>query len=217
MKDLFLAARAHLSLDAIHHPRIAVSIGRLLALAFTICFLTGIFSHFLQHPLPFMVQPTRPVDLYRFTQGAHVLTGILSIPLLLAKLRVVYPLLFRFPPLDGFGHFLERASITLLVSTSIVQVAIGLMDSYEFYPFPFNFLQVHYALAYVIMGSLLIHIGMKLPVIRRWWRKKDSLDEQGELLAVHEGEGELGRAVEHVELSGISGKAQRWLDGKARR
>lgn len=216
MKAYFLAARGHLSIDAIHHPRIAISIGRLLALVFTICFFTGIFSHFLQHPLPFMATPSRPVDLYRFTQGAHVLAGIVAIPLLLAKLRVVYPLLFRFPPLDGFGHFLERASIALLVSSSLVQVFIGLMDSYEYYPFPFNFLQVHYTLAYVIMGSLLVHIGMKLPVIRRWWRRKASIDSLGNLLPVAEGEGELGRPVERVELRGLTGLAQRWLDGKVK-
>ena len=43
------------------NPRTAVALGRLLGAAFIICFLTGIYSHFIQDPLPGMQFLTRPV------------------------------------------------------------------------------------------------------------------------------------------------------------
>ena len=63
-----LAARLQRILHQIRHrwprlpatPRHAVVIGRLLAVAFLTCFATGLYSHFLQDPLPWMVFPTGP-------------------------------------------------------------------------------------------------------------------------------------------------------------
>ena len=56
------------------NPRAAVVIGRLLAVAFLLCFGTGLYSHFLQDPLPWMSFPTRPLWLYQVTQSRiHVL------------------------------------------------------------------------------------------------------------------------------------------------
>lgn len=123
--------------------RTTVVIGRLLGAGFVICFLTGLYSHFLQDPLPGMRFPTRPLSLYRVTQGLHVATGIACIPLLLAKLWTVYPLLFAFPPIRTVRQALERASIGLLVSASLVQLAIGLLNTYQWHPFPFVLRSVH--------------------------------------------------------------------------
>ena len=166
------------------NPRMAVVIGRLLAIAFLLCFATGIYSHFLQDPLPWMVFPTRPVNLYQVSQGVHITAGILCFPLLFAKLYIVFPELFQTPSVKSFPHFLERASIALFVSSSIVQIVIGLLNTYQWYElFPFPFRQTHYALSFVIIGSLAIHIAVKLDVIAKHWRKRDSvlLDESAPL------------------------------------
>ena len=153
-------------------PRMAVVIGRLLAIAFLLCFGTGIYSHFLQDPLPWMVFTTRPVFLYQLTQGVHITAGILCFPLLLAKLYIVFPQLFQTPSVKSFPHLLERASIALFVSASIVQIVTGLLNTYQWYAlFPFPFRQTHYALSFVIIGSLAIHIAIKLDVIAKHWRK----------------------------------------------
>jgi hypothetical protein len=153
-------------------PRMAVVIGRLLAIAFLLCFGTGVYSHFLQDPLPWMAFPTRPTWLYQLTQGVHITAGILCFPLLFAKLYSVFPGLFQTPAIRSFPHFLERASIALFVSASLVQIVTGLLNTYQWYAlFPFPFRQTHYALSYVIIGSLAIHIAVKLPVIQRYWRK----------------------------------------------
>lgn len=156
-------------------PRTAVVLGRLLAFAFLLCFGTGIFSHFLQNPLPWMHFPTRPVFLYQVTQGIHITAGILCFPLIFGKLYAVFPELFQTPPVRSFPHFLERASITVFVASSLVQIVIGMLNTFQWYAlFPFPFRQTHYALSYVIIGSLAIHIAVKLPVIARYWRKGDA-------------------------------------------
>jgi hypothetical protein len=181
MQRLLYALRQELIAPS-RNPRTAVVIGRLLGAAFVICFLTGLYSHFIQDPLPGMHFLTRPVWLYQVTQGIHITTGILCFPLIFAKLYAIYPLLFQTPPVKGFLHLLERASITLFVASSLVEIVIGLLNTYQWYKlFPFPFRQTHYALAFIIIGSLAIHIGVKLPIITRYWRKKDAYDEAGEV------------------------------------
>ncbi|SDH72440.1 MULTISPECIES: hypothetical protein [unclassified Leifsonia] len=157
--------------------RTTVVIGRLLATAFLVCFLTGLYSHLLQEPLPGMRFPTWP-GVYAFTQGLHVSVGIAIFPLLLGKLWTVYPRLFLWPPVRSARELLERASIALLVSSALLEPAIGLVNTYQWYPWPFPFRQTHYALAWVIVGSLAIHIAVKLPMIVRFWRRRSTATDR---------------------------------------
>lgn len=185
--------------DPVKSPRTTVIIGRLLGIAFTVCFLTGIYSHILQeypHWLPF----PRPISLYRVTQGLHVITGIASIPLLLAKLWTVFPRLFETPPVKSVLHALERAAIAVLIGASLVEVAIGLMNTFQLYAlFPFPFRQTHFALAWVIMGALAIHIAVKLPMIVRYWSARSAALADGDTLDGEplptEGESRRGRVL----------------------
>jgi len=181
MRRLLLEARHALATPS-RNPRMAVVIGRLLGAAFLLCFGTGLYSHFLQDPLPWMVFAPRPFWLYQISQGIHITAGIACFPLLLAKLYVVFPDLFTYPPIKNFAGFLERASIAVFVSSSLVQIVIGLFDTFQWYPFPFNFRQVHFALSFVIIGSLAIHIAVKLPLISRYWTHAKSYDAAGDLV-----------------------------------
>ena len=92
----------------LHDERVAARLGRWLGVLFAIAFLTGLASHFLQHPTGWFVWPTRPVNLYRFTQGLHVAAGTAAIPVLVAKLYTVYPRLFAWPPFASIAHAVER-------------------------------------------------------------------------------------------------------------
>ncbi len=201
------------------NTRSAVVLGRLLGIAFLICFGTGVYSHFLQDPLPWMRFPTFPTQLYQFTQGLHITAGIACFPLILGKLYTVYPQLFQTPPIRGFGHLLERASIALFVGSSLVQLAIGMLNTYQWYPFPFGFKQVHYALSFVIIGSLAIHIGVKLPLIQRYWRRRS--DATRELLARNSddlldpvpGAPAGSSPTPDPQLAGgVTGRVFRWID-----
>ncbi len=156
----------------VRSKRLTVVLGRWLGTSFLICFATGLFSHLLQNPPAWMFYPTWPLWIYQLTQGLHVTTGIAAIPLLLAKLWSVYPLLLQWPPFKSLLQVLERASIAIFVSASLVELATGLLNSYKWYPWAFPFRQTHYWLAWVIVGSLALHIAVKLPVITRHWSRK---------------------------------------------
>jgi len=187
----------------------ATVLGRLLATAFIICFGTGLYSHFLQQPLPWMHFSTWPPNGYQLTQGIHITAGIACFPLLLAKLYTIYPQLFQAPPVRNILHFIERASITIFVAASIVEIVTGLINTYQWYPWPFPFKQVHFALSFVIIGSLAVHIAFKLPIITRYWRKKNSYDESGALVLDEEDqppENASGR------VGGLTGTVMRWID-----
>ncbi len=193
--------------------------GRLLGIAFLACFVTGILSHYLQEPLGWMVFATRPVWLYQVSQGIHITAGILCFPLILGKLHAIYPTLFQTPPIKSIGHLLERASIALLVAASLVQITIGLLNTYQVYfVFPFPFKQTHYALSFVVMGALAIHIAVKLPVITRYWRKQDSFDDDGVPVPLDEPEqvpdanGTVDAPEREPASSGLTGRLFRWID-----
>jgi hypothetical protein len=148
-------------------PRLTSLLGVALAVAFSVCFGTGLISHFIQHPPAWFWWPSRPVGLYRVTQGLHVTTGLAAVPLLGAKLWSVYPRLFGWPPARNLAHAVERASIAALVAASLFQLISGILNVSRWYaPMPFFFTAGHYWSAWLAVGALLVHIGVKLPVIR---------------------------------------------------
>ena len=152
--------------SALHDERTAAWLGIALGITFTICFGTGLWSHLQQNP-PSWFQPiARPAGLYRFTQGLHVATGIATIPLLLAKLWVVYPKLFRRPIFTGLGSLLERLSLIPLVGGGIFLLFTGLANINLWYPWPFNFRTSHYWVAWITIGALVVHVGAKLTTTR---------------------------------------------------
>ncbi|WP_241996465.1 molybdopterin-dependent oxidoreductase [Kribbella antiqua] len=152
----------------------ATVIGRWLGVAVAVCFLTGLFSHLQQSGPGWLFIPTRPASLYRVTQGLHVLSGTMAVPLLLAKLWTVYPKLFARPPWPpsrkAAGMIVERLSILVLVSALALELFTGFLNTLQWYPWPFPFRQTHYALAWIIVGALLVHLAIKFPLITSHWR-----------------------------------------------
>ncbi|BBY87232.1 sulfite oxidase-like oxidoreductase [Mycolicibacterium tokaiense] len=153
-------------MNTVRGPAITARVGRWLGICVGVCFVTGLLSHLIQHPQPWFVWPAGPVWLYRLTQGLHVATGIAAIPLLIVKLWSVWPKLFERPLFRSPLHLLERGSILVLVASMIFQTVTGLMNIAQWYAFGFYFPVVHYAMSYVLVGSVLLHIAVKIPVIR---------------------------------------------------
>ncbi|WP_240137184.1 molybdopterin-dependent oxidoreductase [Streptomyces sp. MUM 178J] len=158
----------------LHDPRTATVIGRWLGVLIALCFLTGFLSHYVQRPPDWLagVLPSRPVWGYRLTQGIHVASGIAAIPLLFAKLWTVYPRLFVWPPVSSVRHALERLSIAVLVAATVFQLLTGLLNIIQWYPWPFSFVPVHFAVAWVVFGSLVLHIAVKYPEIKAHWSRQ---------------------------------------------
>jgi hypothetical protein len=148
---------------------VAARVGLWLGVCFGVAFLTGLISHYAQEPHQPVPFPTMPVWGYRVTQGLHVLAGTAAVPLLLVKLWSVYPRLFAGVPRrrrELVLTALERGAVAVLVSSAIVQVATGVANAAQWYPWAFSFRRTHYALAWVAIGALLVHVAVKLPVIR---------------------------------------------------
>ena len=157
----------------LHEPRTTVVLGRWLGAALLTCFLTGLFSHLLQDPPSWLVGllPSRPVNGYRVTQGLHVISGIAAIPLVGAKLWTVYPKLFEWPPARSVLHALERLGIAVLVAATLLELFTGLLNTLQWYPWPFPFRQTHFWLGWLAVGGLLVHIAAKAPLIAAHWRR----------------------------------------------
>ena len=183
--------------------RVAAWLGASLGVLFSICFLTGLYSHIHQHPLSWLHVPARPAGLFRITQGLHVACGIASMPVLAAKLWVVWPRFVAWPPVKSVGHLVERIGLLPLVAGGIFMVFSGIANIAQWYPWRFAFPAAHYWVAWVVMGALLAHVGAKWAITRRALARQhsapptvveaapDGLTRRGFLMTVGAGAGAL--------------------------
>jgi DMSO/TMAO reductase YedYZ molybdopterin-dependent catalytic subunit len=163
-----------------HHERVTARVGLWLGIAFVVCFATGLLSHAVQKPPSWFYWPAGPVQLYQVTQGLHVVSGIAAIPLLFAKLWTVFPKLFGRPLIRSLPHAVERASILVLSGAAFFELATGLFNVAQNYLWGFYFPSAHYAVAWVAVGSILVHVAVKLPVIRRGLVRLNAPEPSGE-------------------------------------
>jgi DMSO/TMAO reductase YedYZ molybdopterin-dependent catalytic subunit len=167
-------------------PWLTALLGSVLLVLVTIVAVTGFLSHAAYQPnlgmnqivprdqdLDFLLfdWPTSPSWLYALNQGLHVTVGFVAVPLLLAKLWSVIPKLFAWPPATSPAQALERLSIALLVGSALFLFATGVVNAQIYYPFRFNFVQAHYLAAIVFVVSLLLHVAIKVPLMRRAYRE----------------------------------------------
>jgi DMSO/TMAO reductase YedYZ molybdopterin-dependent catalytic subunit len=115
--------------------------------------------------------PASPAWLYAATQGAHVVSGVAAIPILLAKLWAVIPKLFENPPVLSLAHALERLSLVLLVGGTLFVFSTGVINIQVWYPFGFSFVPAHYYGAIVMLAAVVLHVGLKLPVMAAAFRR----------------------------------------------
>ncbi|MCA1657258.1 MAG: molybdopterin-dependent oxidoreductase, partial [Actinobacteria bacterium] len=151
----------------LHSERTAAILGMALGVCFTVTFLTGLISHFSQHPPSWLTVPPRPAGFYRVTQGLHVVTGVASIPLLFGKLWTVYPYFWGRPAVRDVAHAVERLSLLPLVGCSLFMLFTGTINVARWYrPMPYFFTVAHYWVAYILIGSIIVHVSAKAATIR---------------------------------------------------
>jgi hypothetical protein len=165
--DPDLPLRQHAYRSPLRDERLAAWLGASLGVLFSICFVTGLFSHLHQHPLSWLPVPARPAGLFRITQGLHVASGIASLPVLVAKLWVVWPRFVSFPPGRRIADAVERLGILALVTGGIFMVFSGVANIAQWYPWRFSFTASHYWTAWIVIGALVAHVGAKAPIIGR--------------------------------------------------
>ena len=173
-------------------PWLTSVLGAALLAGIPIVFVTGLLSYAAYEPalgrnnfigdpgfLDFYVfsWPTSPSWLYALTQGLHVTVGIALVPIVLVKLWSAMPKLFEWPPLRSPAHALERASLALLVSSTLFQFATGIFNALLFYPWKFSFLAAHFYGGWVFIAAFVLHAVLKVPTMRTSLRERRLLDE----------------------------------------
>lgn len=196
----------------LHDPAVSARVGRWLGICFTTAFLTGLVSHWAQLPLPPVPFPTSPSWGYRLTQGLHVASGTAAVPLLLVKLWSVYPKLFRRPPRGGRAlavEVLDRVSVGVLVAGGVFMLVTGLANSAQWYPWAFSFRATHHAVAWVTIGALVAHLGLKAVRIREGLASP--LDARGPTGLTRRGLLRSAYAASAVAVLATAGAAVPWL------
>ena len=151
---------------------LSLRIGTALGITFLTCFVTGMISHFHQHP-SLISLPPEPAWGYAVSQGLHVTSGIVSLPLLAVKLWSVAPRFWKRPLVGGLLRMAERASVLVLVASAIFELVTGLLNVAEIYAFGFYFPPVHYAVAWLAIGAIVVHVAVQLPQVRRHWAEPE--------------------------------------------
>lgn len=158
-------------------PWLTSVFGLVLLVTLPVVIVTGLLSYIAYGPqfgqalpahvgwlrLPLFDWPTRPVWLYRVTQGLHVGLGLVLIPVVLAKLWSVIPRLFAWPPLRSLAQVLERVSIALLVGGVLFEMVTGVLYIQYDYVYGFSFFPAHYYGAWIFISGFLMHVVVKLP------------------------------------------------------
>ncbi len=151
--------------------------GSVLLISLPIVILTGLVSYIVYAPqfgtsvpadvgwlkLPTFDWPTRPVWLYRLSQGLHVGLGLVLIPVVLAKLWSVIPKLFAWPPARSIAQLLERLSLAMLVGGILFEIATGVLYIQYDYIYGFSFFPAHYYGAWVFIAGFVTHVSLKFP------------------------------------------------------
>lgn len=171
-------------------PWLTSFLGTLLVPTITVIALTGFISHWAYHPeLPgnatidpafdipvlFQFPQSWPSWDYAVTQGTHVTLGLITLPLVLAKLWSVIPKLFKLPTIRNLAGLLERLSLLLLVGSVLVEFVTGILWMEDYYPLHLDFYAVHYYGAWVFGTAFVLHACVKLPTVRRAYRSRGVL------------------------------------------
>ena len=109
---------------------------------------------------------------YALTQGLHVTIGLITIPVLLAKLWSVIPRLFAWPAVRSAAQALERGVAAPARRRRAVRVRDGVLNIQNFYPWHFGFVRAHYYGAWVFIAAFTLHVAVKLPVVVRAYRER---------------------------------------------
>jgi DMSO/TMAO reductase YedYZ molybdopterin-dependent catalytic subunit len=171
-------------------PWLTSLLGTLLAPAILVMALTGLISHDAYQPQlagNSPVDPARDIGpliqlpaswpswTFALTQGLHVTVGLVTIPLLLAKLWSVIPKLFQWPAVRNAANAIERVSLLLLVGGALFEFGTGVLNIQNYYPWHFNFVVAHYWGAWVFFGAFLVHVTVKMPTVVRAYRERGVL------------------------------------------
>ncbi len=160
-------------------PWLASFMSLMLLIVIPIVFITGLIDHIAWNPdlggtnnrtpdmglLGFLLGiewPTRPIWLYRLTEGIHIVLGLALLPLVLGKLWAIMPSLYKWPLADSPAHALERISLLFVKGGVFFQIFTGLIYIQNFIIFSnATFNELHFYGSWMFMGGLALHVLVK--------------------------------------------------------
>jgi DMSO/TMAO reductase YedYZ molybdopterin-dependent catalytic subunit len=170
-------------------PWLTSFLGMVLVPAIAVMAVTGLISHWAYYPeLPgnATANPAGDIPLffhfpsswpswgYALNQGTHVTLGLMTLPLILAKLWSVMPKLFQRPVMSSLAGALERISLLALVGSVLVEFATGILVVDDYFRGG-DFYALHYYGAWVFVTMFVLHACVKLPTVRRAYRERGVL------------------------------------------
>jgi DMSO/TMAO reductase YedYZ molybdopterin-dependent catalytic subunit len=192
-------------------PWLTSLLGSMLLPLILIMAFTGLISHDAYHPelagnspvnqandIGVLIQfpASWPSWIFALTQGTHVTVGLITIPLLLAKLWSVIPKLFQWPAVHSIANAIERLSLMLLVGGALFEFATGVLNIQNYYPWHFNFVVAHYYGAWVFFSAFLVHVAVKMPIVVRAYRERGVLKQLRDDLQHTKPEAPLGNEAD---------------------
>ena len=69
----------------------------------------------------------------------------------------------------------------VLVASAIFELVAGLLNVAEWYAFGFSFPPVHYAVAWLAIGAIAVHVAVQLPKVRELWAQPEAPVAGGDL------------------------------------
>lgn len=176
-------------------PWMASFMSLLLLIFIPIVFITGLIDHIAWNPdlggsnnrtpemgihgfLVGIEWPTRPIWLYRLTEGMHIIFGLALLPLVLGKLWAIMPSLYKWPLADSFGHALERLSLLFVIGGIFFQIFTGLLYIQNWIIFSNEtFNQLHFYGNWIFIGGLVLHVLVKFPEMVDGLKNRDTSKE----------------------------------------
>ncbi len=172
-------------------PWLTSVLGFLLLISLPLVIITGLLDYIAYGPqfhqaipahvgflhLPYFDWPNRPAWLFQFTEGMHVLLGLVLVPVVLAKLWSVMPKLFTWPAARSMANLLERLSLIMIVGGIIFEMVTGILNIQYDYIFGFNFYTAHYFGAWVFITGFVVHVALKFPTMVRSLRSRSLMAE----------------------------------------
>lgn len=176
-------------------PWMASFMSLLLLIVIPIVFITGLIDHIAWNPdlggtnnrtpdmglLGFLLGiewPTRPIWLYRVTEGIHLIFGLALLPLVLGKMWSIMPSLYKWPLADSLGHALERISLLFVIGGIFFQIFTGLFYIQNWVILNnVTFNQLHFYGGWIFIGGLVLHVLVKFPEMVEGLKKRP-VDEE---------------------------------------
>jgi hypothetical protein len=170
-------------------PWLTSFLGTVLLPVIAVMAVTGLISHWAYYPelpgnatanpgadIPFLFHfsSSWPAWGYALNQGTHVTLGLMTLPLIFARLWSVMPKLFQRPMISSWARALERLSLLALVASVLVEFATGILVVDDYFSGG-DFYALHYYGAWVFVTMFVLHACVKLPTVRRAYRERGVL------------------------------------------